>query len=456
MTESAHGLDQQSMRYPLSFTQEWFCMLDREGGAGAFSERFILVCPIRVTGHVDIAVLQGALDDVVARHELLRTIVVSDADPPYQLVRPPCPVPLEVRDLPPAVGTSRDMIAQELILEVQDATMSAREVPLLRGLLCRFDDRDSVLFVTVHHSVSDGWSVQVILRDLGAFYEARASGVPAKLPPVRQYHEYSEWQRAEAASPAEDGAPKYWAEKLRGAREFTMPTDRPHPETYTTQYSMYAYLIEADVVAEASALAAATRSSIFMVMLSACYVLAHQITGDTDLAIRALTAGRSEVQFQETMGTFINAVPFRIELSECATFRDVVKRTRETCIDAMAHELPVNVIEESFPDFVKSREDPRMTQFIISDFQSQFGDLLMPIAEGAREIHERLLQEPEHPDIPTGMVWNLDVMPSGDLSAGVLYNLDEFDASTAAGWGADYRRIVAGGVSQPDSDWRTL
>jgi hypothetical protein len=80
----------------------------------------------------------------------------------------------------------------------------------------------------------------------------------------------------------------------------------------------------------------------------------------------------------------------------------------------------------------------------------------MPIAEGAREIHERLLQEPEHPDIPTGMVWNLDVMPSGDLSAGVLYNLDEFDASTAAGWGADYRRIVAGGVSQPDSDWRTL
>jgi non-ribosomal peptide synthetase component F len=219
---------------------------------------------------------------------------------------------------------------------------------------------------------------------------------------------------------------------------------------------MHAYLIEADVVAAASALAAATRSSIFMVMLSACYVLACQITGDTDLAIRALTAGRSEVQFQETMGTFINAVPFRIALSECATFRDVVKRTRETCIDAMAHELPVNVIEESFPEFIKSREDPRMTQFIISDFQSQFGDLFMPIAEGAREIHERLLQEPEHPDIPTGMVWNLDVMPSGDLSAGVLYNLDEFDESTAAGWGADYRRIVTGGVSEPDSDWRTL
>src|ERR1700685_4443114 len=195
MTESSLALDQESKRYPLSFTQEWFITLDQGDEGGTFGRRFILVSAIRVTGPVDLAVLQGALDDVVARHELLRTIVVSDADPPYQLVRPPCPVPLGGRHLPPAPGKSRDMIAQELILEVQDDTMSAREVPLLRGLLYRFDDRDSVLFVTVHHSVSDGWSVQIILRDLGAFYAARASGVPAKLPPVRQYREYSEWQR---------------------------------------------------------------------------------------------------------------------------------------------------------------------------------------------------------------------------------------------------------------------
>ena len=103
--------------------------------------------------------LQGALDDVVARHELLRTLVVRDADPPYQMVFPPCQVPLEVRDLPPVTGKSRDMVVQELIVEAEAGTISAREVPLLRALLCRFDDRDSVLFLTVHHSVSDGWSV---------------------------------------------------------------------------------------------------------------------------------------------------------------------------------------------------------------------------------------------------------------------------------------------------------
>ena len=172
--------------------------MDQGDDGGPFGRRYLIVSALRITGAVDLAVLQGALDDVVARHELLRTLVIRDADPPYQMVCPPCQVPLEVRGLPPVPGKSRDMIIQELILEVQAGTISAREVPLLRALLCRFDDRDSALLLTVHHSVSDGWSVQVILRDLGAFYAARVSGTPPKLPQMRQYREYAEWQRANA------------------------------------------------------------------------------------------------------------------------------------------------------------------------------------------------------------------------------------------------------------------
>src|ERR1035437_5580138 len=101
MTESSLALDQEPTRYPLSFTQEWFITLDQGDDGGTFGPRFLLICPVRITGHVDLAVLQGALDDVVARHELLRTLVIRDADPPYQQVPPPCPVPLAVRGLPP-------------------------------------------------------------------------------------------------------------------------------------------------------------------------------------------------------------------------------------------------------------------------------------------------------------------------------------------------------------------
>jgi hypothetical protein len=455
MTESSPAADQHGQRYQLSFTQEWFLSLDQGEDGGTFGPRFILVSPIRITGPVDLAVLQGALDDVVARHELLRTVVVRDADPPYQQVYPPCPVPLEVRDLPPDPGKSRDTVIQELMYQTD--TVSAREVPLLRARLCKFDDRDSILFLTVHHSVTDAWSVHVIMRDLGAFYAARVTGTPAELPPVRQYREYAEWQRANATSQDEDGAPAYWRDKLHGAREFTMPNDHGHPESYSTPYSLHAHDIEPGVIAKASALAVASRTTIFSVLLSAFYVLAYQITGATDLTIRAFTAGRDDEQFHNTMGLFLNVIPLRTSLDGCTSFRDIIARTKETFIDAIAHELPVGVIEQTFPDFTKSREDLRTSQFIISNSVGQLGhELVIPIAEGAREIEVHPLEEEGHRDIPSGMVWNLDVSAANVLSGGVLFNLDEFDESTVAGWAADLRRILTAAVGDPDQDWKTL
>ena len=454
MTTSS--LAPEPQRYRLSFSQEWFVTLDHGGDSGAFGPRFLLVCAVRITGPVDLALLQGALDNVVARHELLRTLVIRDADPPYQEIYPPCQVPLEVKDLPSATGKSRDIVAQELIAEAEAGRISAQEVPTLRALLCRFDDRDSALVLTVHHSVSDGWSLQVILRDLGAFYAARRSGLPAKLSEVRQYREYAEWQKASATSTAEDGAPRYWQDKLRGAREFTIPNDHGHLDSYSSPYSLYNDTIDADVMSAASALATRARSTTFTVLLSAFYVLAHNITGATDLAIRAFTAGRGEEQFQDTMGLFINVLPFRTDLADCTSFRDILIRAKETFIDALAHELPVTVIEQTFPDFVKSRENLRTSQFIISETPTQLGNVVFPIAEGAREVHQYLLEESRHHDIPTGLVWGLTPTPDGGLCSGVLFNPDEFDESTVAGWAAGLRQILTSAVRDPDQDWKTL
>ncbi len=454
--ESSLAREKESTRYPLSFTQEWFLTLDQGDDGGTFGPRFMIVSAVRVTGHVDLAILQGALDDVVARHELLRTLVIRDADPPYQKVLPPCQVPLEVRDLPPATGKSRDLVVQELFLAAEAGSISAREVPLMKALLCRFDDRDSVLLLTVHHSVSDGWSLHVILRDLGACYTARRTGTAAALPPVRQYREYAAWQRASAASTAADGAPAYWQRKLDGAREFTIPNDHGHPDSYSRPYSMHVHDIEPEVMNAAAALATATRSTLFTVMLSAFYILAYQLTGHTDLAIRAFTAGRNELEFQNTMGLFLNCVPFRTDIADCASFRDIVLATRETFVDAMAYELPVNVIEQAFPGFIKSREDLRTSQFIIANQQGQLGDnRALAIADGARAVGNELQGQEVH-DIPSGTVWNLVPRSSGELAGDVLFNLDEFDESTVAGWTTDLRRILTGAVRDPDRDWRLL
>jgi condensation enzyme len=455
MTDTTVAHDQESKRYPLSFTQEWFVTMDKGDAGGPFSPRYLLASVLRITGPVDLAVLQGALDDVVARHELLRTVVVRDADPPYQQVFPPCQVPLEVRDLPPVAGESRDMVVQELIVEAEAGTISARQVPLLRALLGRFDDRDSALFLTVHHSASDGWSVQLILHDLGAFYAARVSGTPPKLPQMRQYREFAEWQRASASTP-DDGALKYWAEKLDGARETVMPNDHPHPDLYSRPYSMHVFGIDADTMTAATALATATRGTRFMVMLSAIYVLMNQITGATDLTVPAITAGRNELQFHNTMGLFLNVLPFRTQIADCTSFRDVVRKTRDTFIDAMANELPIGLLEQTFPDYIKSRQDRRTSQLLIMQPPAQYGEMTLPIAEGAKEIDEVLLEEAESSDIPGGTEWHLNTQPDGALSGAMHYNLDEFEQSTVQGWSTGLKQILASAARDPDQDWRQL
>jgi len=459
MTDTSVTHDQEAKRYPLSFTQEWFLTMDKGDESGPFGSRYLIVMGLRITGPVDLAVLQGALDDVVVRHELLRTVVVRDADPPYQMVLPPCQVPLEVRDLPAATGQSRDRINRELFVEAESGTISTREVPMLRALLGRFDGRDSTLLVTVHHSVSDGWSVGVILRDLGAFYEARVSGTAPKLAEMRQYREYVEWQRASAVSTDDGGALSYWAAKLDGAREFVMPTDHGHPKRYSSPYSMHGFTIDADTMAAAVALANATRGTLFTVMLSAIYVLANQITGATDLTVDAVTSGRNELQFHNTTGLFLNVLPFRTELADCTSFRDLVVKTRDTFIDAMAHELPAGLLEQTFPDYIRPREDTRMAQFLISDTSSQDGQETFPIAEGAKGLE---LPPPEGEDAEThdlpggGTVWYLSVEPGGPLHGSVQFNLDEFEASTAQGWTAGLNQILASAVRDPDLDWRQL
>jgi hypothetical protein len=134
----------------------------------------------------------------------------------------------------------------------------------------------------------------------------------------------------------------------------------------------------------------------------------------------------------------------------------VVLNTRATFIDAMAHELPAGLLEQRFPDYIRSREDTRMSQFLIAQPPAQYGEMTLPIAEGAKEIDEVLLEETESSDIPSGILWHLNAQPDGTLSGAVHFNLDEFEASTAEGWTAGLKRILASAVRDPDQDWRPL
>lgn len=439
-------------RFPLSAVQEMWCMLDQGNDAGAFGPRFIASRALRISGPLDTTALQAALDDLVVRHEILRSIVVRDADPPFQEVHPACPVPLRVVDLRHGHdGRSKYDIAMEFILEQERGSIDVRELPVLRAVLGHLDEQDWVFILLIHHSASDGWSSQVILRDLAASYAARTAGRPATLPPVRQYREFAVWQQDLIAGTALD----YWQDTLAGAQIFALPADRIVPERHSLPYSAYSSTISSEVMIGAADLAKAAHGSVFMVLLAAFDVLAHEITGTTDPVIDTIFTGRNQVAFQDTVGPFATFLPLRTDMSGCTTFSDILLRTRQACLGAYAHEMPIEHIKRHLPELMRPNRDPMNIDSIFGMFQGQLADEELRIGDGSSVINERESGQ-ESPQLPRGLAWTMTMLPSGDLDVTVQYNTEEVDTETVVTWVSSFSRIVAAAASDPGRAWTTL
>lgn len=443
-------------RFPLSAPQQLWHSGDQGDHAGFFSQRFVMATALRITGRVDVPVLQAALDDVVARHEILRTVVVRDAEPPYQQVHPASPVPLQLWDLPRASDRSRDVVAEQLLNEVALSPLSPRQLPLLRAELSRFDDTDSVLTLLTHHTACDEWSLQVILRDLASCYTARAAGREPELPELLQYREFAEAQLAEADSSAADLARSYWRRQLAGAQIFAVPTDRVVPDTHTEPYSALNFILEAAEITPLTRLARQAQTSMAAVLLATLNVLAHQLSGTTDPAIDTLTTGRTDPRFDNSVGPVMNFLVFRTDISGCRSFRDLLCQTRDGYHEARLFELPIQQIEQAVPELMQPNDDSRRTNFILGIHQPPFPDSELNLAGGATEIRRRVLPAPVASWIPHGVAWAMRLLPSGELTNCIQYNLEELDESTVAGWADSYRRIVTAAAADPDRDWRAL
>jgi hypothetical protein len=438
-------------RVPLSSQQELWC----EGEElGAFNPRFIVSMAVRITGAVDVAALQAALDDVVARHELLRTEIVRDAQPPYQQISAPMPAPLVVRDVPPSPGRSRDEVAEELLGEAERSSVPVEQLPLIRAVLSRFDERDSVLSVVSHHTACDGWSVTLLLRDLTAYYAARTGAQPLTLPEVTQYQDYVRWQLGN------DRAAKmaYWHKQLDGAGMFTLPTDRPVRTTHIEPYVRHSFVVDPEVTAAVSRFVKAERCSGFMVMLAAFNVLAHRIRGTFEPVINTMVHGRGQPEFRDTVGPFLNFLAMRTDLSGCVSFRDVVIRTRATCLYAYENEVPIQHVQNAIPSLVEPLAGPRNCDFIFGYWDASVSGTRSAIAplqisEGSYVIRKR---ERASEQMPGGAAWNMSLVPSGELSGGLQYSPEEFDEHTVAGWVSDYCEILATAMAEPNLEWKAL
>jgi hypothetical protein len=442
--------------YPLSSPQELWYSGDKGDQAGFFGSGFILANALRIAGQVDVTALQAALDDLVVRHEILRTVVVREAEPPHQRVEAAAPVPLEVRDLPVPAGRRRELWAEQLLTEAEQRSAHPREIPVLRAVLTRFDPADSVLALIAHHTAVDEWSMQVLIRDLSACYAARSEGREPALPEVRQYREFSAWQQAAAQSAAGDAARAYWREKMHDAQIFAVPTDYPVLDSHETACTAHHFVVDAGIMAAAGEITEAADTVTPVVLLAAFNVLAHEVAGTTDQAIDTLTTGRTDSRFDDTVGPVMNFLVFRTDIGPCDSFFDVVKSTRDSWAEAYAHEIPIQHIEWEAPHVMEPNDESARTNCIVGFFELPFDEAELQFAAGSREIRRRTAPTPVGPWIPHGVAWALHLLPSGALAGCIQYNLEDLDESTVAGWAASYRRILTNAAKDPSRRWKEL
>ncbi|GAA2553413.1 hypothetical protein GCM10010435_24740 [Winogradskya consettensis] len=439
-----------SVRIPLSTNLATLCLFDKGDTDGAFGPRHLVVLGWRITGPLDLPTLQGALDDVVRRHEMLRTSIVREDGESYQKVHAPGSPRLELVELPLADTRPRDVLVDEFVNGVEASLMSVTELPHLRVVVGRFDDNDAVLVLVTHHIASDGWSLHVIIRDLASFYAARRGFGTPELPPVRQYSEYAMWQQEQLASATADEDRAYWRDKLKGVEITDIRADRRLTPEITALYSVHRFVLDEQLTTGTLNLARTMRSSPFMVLLAAFNVLLHQMTGVTDLVSTTITSGRIDASFNETVGAFFNLVPLRTDLSDCRNFMDLVRRTRETCLEAYTHELPFGEVAAQAPELTTTytRDDGAVCAFQLLQNPAMtepetVGDLQYA------EVRERNLSCAETSDIPNGVLWGLDILSNGRIGGTMRFNSKQFDESTMVRMVADFRRVLTNGTTDP-------
>ncbi|MEU0744663.1 condensation domain-containing protein [Streptomyces sp. NPDC006134] len=443
ITAAPREADRTAQRIPLSYNQEFLRAFDKGETDGAFGHRHTLVCGWRVTGAIDLAALQQALDDVVVRHEVLRTSVRGDAEGGHQVIEPPSPVLLEVHELGAGTDRTRDVRAEEFLNEQDARPFDVRELPHLRAAVGRFDAEDAVLVLATHHTSTDAWSLQVIMRDLADAYAARVAGGPAETAAPVQYREFARWQQETAGHPRMDDARAYWRERLAGAQITGIASDRPREENLPSAYGVHRFVFDAPLSSAVLAAARKRRCTPFMLMAAAYSVLLRERTGTTDVVFPTFSSGRYEERFMDAVGPFFNFVPLRIDTTGCATLGDVLERARTACVGAYQHEIPFARIAEDSPALLAPFADGFLAVVAFEVLQTAFAvEDSRPGGLRLTAIRARTLSQKESSAIPDGGLWAMDVLPDGRLAGSLKFDHHRFDESTAVELVARFRDLL--------------
>ncbi|HEV2845439.1 MAG TPA: amino acid adenylation domain-containing protein, partial [Thermoanaerobaculia bacterium] len=426
---------------PLSFAQERLWFLDRlEPGSAAYN----ISDALRLDGALDVPALERTLSEVVRRHEALRTSFAEGGRGPAQVIHPPRPVDLQVRDLSGLPEAEREAEARRVMIEDQRRPFHLAAGPLLRVSLLRLGEREHVLLFSVHHIVSDGWSMGVLVREVGALYSAYRSGGTSPLPelPV-QYGDYARWQRSWLQGEVLDGRVAWWRERLAGAPALLpLPADRQRPAVQRFRGARRSAWLSRESSAALRSLGREGGATLFMTLTAAFGVLLGRSAGTDDVVVGTPTANRDRSEIEGLIGFFVNSLALRIDLAGDPAFPGLLARVREMLLGAYAHqELPFEKLVEELQPERSLAHSPLFQVMLVLQEAVQGPGLELPGLTLRRE-------ERPHEISKLDLTLTVDDTPSG-LLCRWRYNVELFDAATVERMAERFRILVEGIAVEP-------
>ncbi|WP_437620402.1 non-ribosomal peptide synthase/polyketide synthase [Sorangium sp. So ce1151] len=425
---------------PLSSAQQRLWFLDQLEPGSPF---YNISAAVRLEGTLDVAAFEWSVDELVRRHETLRTTFPSVDGQPRQQIAAEGALPLPVVDLTSLEGEEQRATVRRLVAEEAQRPFDLAAGPLVRAALLRLSEEAHVLLFTMHHIVSDGWSMAIVVREVCALYEAFVSGAASPLRPLPiQYADYAVWQRARLDGAVLDAALRYWKAQLDGAPVLEMPSDRPRPAVQTFRGATARFSLPASLVAALKELGRREGASLFMVGLAAYSALLSRWSGQDDVVVGTPFAGRSLAETEGVVGLFVNTLALRADLSGAPTVSELIARVRDVALGAFAHEeAPFDKVVEA----VQLQRDQSRTPL----FQAMFVLQNTPMPALALPGLTLTPVELDKGTAKFDLTLALTEVPSGEARGELEYNTDLFDSATASRLVSHLQVLLAGFVADP-------
>ncbi|AUX48181.1 peptide synthetase [Sorangium cellulosum] len=428
-------------RLPLSLVQErlWF-LQHLVAGAPVYH----VAVAVRLSGALDPRALEQAVTALVVRHEALRTSFPSVAGQPLQRIAQPAPVALPLEDLSALADEDRERAVQERLRDGARRAFDLAEAPPVRWTLLRKGEREHVLAVTCHHLIADGWSMNVLLRELSLLYGALSAGRSPELAPLAlQQADHALWQRRDEQAAARERELAYWRERLKGpVPPLELPTDRPRPSVQTYAGAREDLALPPELVARLGALGRKAGATLFTTVAAGLFALLHRYTGQRDVCIGTPVAARPRAALEGVVGCFLNTLALRVDLSGNPSVTELLARVRAAVTEGQAHqELPFERVLEALSLERNLSHTPLFNVMLAMDPAPEQAPELPGLSIGVERVDTGTAQ--------FDLALNLATDGQGARGAWE-YNTDLFDGATVARMTRHLVAILEGFVANPE------